>query len=301
MLMINYPIIISVNLINFFVFILINLPILHLLYFLGETKIPLPPSIFRRFTRYEEFFMKLMFKILRTDFLFKYKSLRFIPELIVKFARGTIQPSVFSLDELKSVLDHTYSEHTNFSEDDKVILLRPCPCRDAQRKYSTRLPNVTDVLFTANRNKKIKNTSNNKFITKKELFEKLDYFEEKGLVHVVLGCMGQEGFGLNICNCHKSVCFVLMAVLGRGIKNGLQRSSKIASIDVNKCKGIDECGKCLTRCQFHARENKNGKGAIIEDNCYGCGLCASSCSERATIMISRKNYVPNYFPESWLK
>jgi len=286
--------------INIFVLMLITFPILHIFHIRGDNKIPFP-SLFRRFTRYEEFMMKLMFKILRMDFLYKYKSLRFIPELIVKLARGTIQPSIFSLEELKGVLNHTYSEHTNYSEDDKVIILRPCPCRDALRKYSTTLPNVTDVLFTDNRNKDIKNTKNNIFITKAQLFKKLDYFEEKGLVHMVLGCMGQEGFGLNICNCHKSVCFVMMAVLGRGIKNGLTKSSKIATIDINKCKGPDECGKCLTRCQFHAREKENGKGSIVLDRCYGCGLCATSCPEQATTMIAREGYEPNYFPRAWLK
>ena len=283
---------------NLFILI-ISIPILHIFHIRGDNKIPFP-SIFRKFTRYEEFFMKFMFKILRMDFLYKYKSLRFVPELIVKLARGTIQPSVFTSKQLKSVLNHIYSEHTNYSSDDKPFILRPCPCRDAQSKYSRKLPNVTDVLFTANRNKDIKNTQNNKFITKAQLFKKLDYFEEKGLVHIVLGCMGQEGFGLNICNCHKSVCFVLKAVIGRGIKNGLKKSSKIATIDVNKCKGLDECGKCLTRCQFHAREGKNGKGYIVQENCFGCGPCASSCPEQATTMISREDYEANYFPIEWI-
>ncbi|NHI92626.1 MAG: hypothetical protein EAX96_08990 [Candidatus Lokiarchaeota archaeon] len=289
----------SLIILNIFYLIIISLPILHIIHFRGNYKIPFP-SIIRKFTRYEEFFMKLMFKILNLNFLYKYKSLRFIPEAISKLAGGIIQPSLYTLQELKATLNQIYKNNGDFSECYSAILLRPCPCRDAQRNYSTKLPNVTDVLFTTNK-KEIKKNKNNIFITKEQLFKRLDYFDEMGLMHIVLGCMGQEGYGLNICNCHKSVCFVLKAVIGRGIQGGLKKSSKIAVVNAEKCKGIEDCGKCLTRCQFNAREARDNKGAVIEEICYGCGLCANSCPEKATTMIARKHYHPGYIPIMWLK
>ncbi|NVM02564.1 MAG: 4Fe-4S binding protein [Candidatus Helarchaeota archaeon] len=244
--------------------------------------------------------MKLMFFILRTNIFYRNRFLRFIPEYIAQIAGNGVNPSVFTLRELKQVLNSIYENHDGSLVGKPVILIRPCPCRDALRKYSKILPNITDIIFTNNK-KNYKQNKDNKFITKDELFKKLDFFDKRGLVHIVLGCMGVDGTGINICNCHKSVCFVLQAVLARGFLNGLKKGPSIAKVDPTKCKGIDECGECLSRCIFHARDILNNKGNIIEENCYGCGLCANSCPKKATIVVPRKNWKHSFFPVSLVR
>jgi len=243
-----------------------------------------------------------MFKILKSEILYKNRLIRFIPEFISWFAANGVRPTVYTLPELERIINilYAHNKHNNTANAANFgILLRPCPCRDAQRKYSTKLPNVTDVLFT-NNVQDLPKGRNNVFISKDQLLSKLRRFDELGLVHIVLGCCGVEGFGINICNCHKSICFILLAVLGRDMKRGLKPGPSIASCDPKLCKGIEECGKCLTRCVFHARIEKDGKGAVIPENCYGCGLCATTCESGATKMIPRTNYKEIYFPISWI-
>ncbi|MHA1270611.1 MAG: hypothetical protein ACTSPY_12535 [Candidatus Helarchaeota archaeon] len=244
--------------------------------------------------------MKFMFILLKKDQLYRNRLIRFIPEFFSYFAANGIRPVIYTLDELKKIINRIDHNYISLSNESPAFLIRPCPCRDAQRKYSKKLPNITDILFTSNK-KNFSETKNNRFITKSDLFKKLDYFDKKGLVHIVLGCMGVNGGGINICNCHKSVCFVLQAVLGRDMKRGLEKGPSVAVVDQNKCKGIEECGICLERCVFHARTVENGLGKVVLENCYGCGLCANSCPEHATIMVLRNNYTPTYFPLNWIK
>ncbi|MHA1377049.1 MAG: hypothetical protein ACTSRG_01590 [Candidatus Helarchaeota archaeon] len=283
---------------NIIIFLFFIIPFAHIFHFRGPYWVPFA-SIFKRFSRLEMYFMKLMFFILKTDIFYRKPALRFIPEYISRIAVKGIKPSVFTLQELKHALNIIYN-HDGSSNEHPEFLIRPCPCRDALGKYSQKFPNVTDVIFTNNK-KHYQNSKHNKFLTKKELFKKLDYFDEVGLVHIVLGCSGAEGYGINICNCHRSVCFVLRAVLGRGIWYGLNKGPSIAIVDPDKCRGVEKCGICLTRCVFHARDIFNNKGSVIEQNCYGCGLCANSCPEKATIMIERKNWSKSYFPRKLIK
>lgn len=276
--------------------LLVSCIILHIFHLRGPYSVPLR-KFFRHFTRYERFFMMFMFKVLNTKFLYRNRLIRFIPEFIAYFAANGAKPSVYTLQELETIIHIIYQK--NRGSEDFGVLLRPCPCRDAQRKYSTKLPNITDVLFTDNA-RALRASRDNIYISKTQLIKKLREFDEIGLVHMVLGCLGQEGYGINICNCHKSVCYVLRAILGRDFKRGLAHGPSIASCDPGKCKGIEECGKCLKRCPFHARIAVNGKGSIIPERCFGCGLCANSCESGATQMVPRPGYKETYFPLKWI-
>ncbi|MBD3229876.1 MAG: hypothetical protein GF329_16965 [Candidatus Lokiarchaeota archaeon] len=255
--------------------------------------------LLRRFSRFEMYYMKFMFKLVKFDLLYKNRLTRFFPEFLGFFAASGIRPVIFHLAELKIILNNIYPDNNN-KRDTKAFILRPCPCRDAQNIYSKELPNVTDILFTSNK-KDYEVNRDNLFLTKKKIFKKLDYFDEKGLVHIILGCLGANGGGINICNCHKPICYVLQAVLVRGLTVGLKKGPSVATIDMEKCKGIDKCGICLERCVFHARDIVDGKGHIITDNCYGCGLCANSCPEGATIMVPREKWHSYYFPKVWFE
>jgi ferredoxin len=276
------------------VLILFTVIILHVLHFRGPFTLPLLP-FFRYFTRYERLLMRFLFKILKSETLFKNRLIRFIPEYISFIAANGARPTIYTLQELEHALDIIYR---NNSSSEYGIILRPCPCRDAQAKYSKTLPNVTDVICTSNI-KALRKGSNNLFISKAQLLKKLHQFDEAGLIHVILGCCGVEGYGINICNCHKSACFILLAFLGRDFKRGLAHGPSLATCNPELCKGITDCGKCLTRCIFHARVEKDGKGSVLSERCMGCGLCANTCDSGATQLISRLNYKEIYFPSQW--
>jgi len=278
---------------NVMVFIL-SLMILHIFHIRGSYKIHFR-KVFRLFTRYERFFMRLMFKLLNTNILYR-RSTRFIPEFISYFAANGAQPSIYTLQELETYIEIIYK--TNGGSENFGILLRPCPCRDAQRNYSTTLPNITDVILTDNA-KSLRKNKDNLFISKNQLLQKLRQFDEKGLVHLVLGCLGEEGHGINICNCHKSACFVLQSILRRAFRRGLTAGPSLAACNSELCKGIDDCGKCLKRCPFHARSVKDGKGIVLSERCFGCGLCANTCESGATQMSPRPGYKNGYFPTQW--
>ncbi|MHA1265895.1 MAG: hypothetical protein ACTSRS_11755 [Candidatus Helarchaeota archaeon] len=237
--------------------------------------------------------MRFLFKFLKTDLFYRNRLIRFIPEFIAFFAASSTQPSIYTLQELERIIELIYKR--NGGSKDFGILFRPCPCRDAQRQYSQVLPNITDVLFTTN-NRTLRPSRDNIFVSKTILLKQLRKFDKIGLVHMVLGCLGEEGYGINICNCHISVCFVLQVIVKRGFQRGLNPGPSICTCDSTKCKGIADCGVCLTRCPFHARTVFQGKGAVRTDHCFGCGLCANSCETGATQMIPRKGYRPTYFP-----
>ncbi len=280
--------------------VIISLVILHLFHFRGSFTMPFLP-FFRLFTRYERFLMRFLFKILKSEILYKNRLIRFIPEFVSYFAANGAKPSVYTLQELESALNLVYRNNGGSQNAAAKfgIILRPCPCRDAQGKYSQKLPNITDVVFT-NNTRALPKGQDNIFISKEQLFQKLEQFDKVGLVHIVLGCCGEEGFGINVCNCHKSVCFILLAILGRGLRRGLDPSPSIAISELERCKGIQECGKCLQRCQFKARFIINGKSSVNPERCFGCGLCFNTCESGATKMIPRKGYKEIYFPSHWI-
>jgi len=275
--------------------ILFIITILHVLHFRGPFTLPLLP-FFRYFTRYERFLMRFLFKILKTETLYKNRLIRFIPEYISFIAANGARPTIYTIQELEHVINIIYR---NNSTSEFGIILRPCPCRDAQAKYSKTLPNITDIILTSNK-KSLKKGSNNLLISKEQLLVKLRQFDEVGLIHVILGCCGIEGYGINICNCHKSVCFILLAYLGRDFKRGLVPGPSIAICNPELCKGVINCGNCLTRCVFHARVERNGRSSVLSERCMGCGLCNTTCESGATRMIPRKLSKGIYFPLNWL-
>jgi NAD-dependent dihydropyrimidine dehydrogenase PreA subunit len=38
-----------------------------------------------------------------------------------------------------------------------------------------------------------------------------------------------------------------------------------------------ECGECVERCHFGARRLDEGALAYDPEQCYGCGLCVTTC------------------------
>ena len=86
------------------VLILFTVIILHVLHFRGPFTLPLLP-FFRYFTRYERLLMQFLFKILKSETLFKNRLIRFIPEYISFIAANGARPTIYTLQELEHALD----------------------------------------------------------------------------------------------------------------------------------------------------------------------------------------------------
>jgi MinD superfamily P-loop ATPase len=65
-------------------------------------------------------------------------------------------------------------------------------------------------------------------------------------------------------------------------------SNFIAVDDKTKC---TNCGNCVERCHFNAREMKNEILHYNHKNCVGCGLCISSCEDEAITLTKRINSI----------
>ena len=57
----------------------------------------------------------------------------------------------------------------------------------------------------------------------------------------------------------------------------------------NDWKKCENCGECVERCQFGAREEVDGKIKFNKDNCFGCCLCLETCPANAIEMLERKD------------
>ena len=51
---------------------------------------------------------------------------------------------------------------------------------------------------------------------------------------------------------------------------------------------VMDCGLCVDRCQFGARELVHGSLSIDQDPCFGSGLCVSSCPTYAITLVARQ-------------
>ncbi|MHA1651176.1 MAG: hypothetical protein ACTSYB_13360, partial [Candidatus Helarchaeota archaeon] len=114
---------------SFSILIIFSLIILHIFHLRGPYTIPFQ-KLFRNSTRFEQFFMRLMFKILKSEILYKNRLIRFIPEFISWFAANGVRPTVYTLPELERIINilYAHNKHNNTANAANFgILLRPCP------------------------------------------------------------------------------------------------------------------------------------------------------------------------------
>ena len=52
--------------------------------------------------------------------------------------------------------------------------------------------------------------------------------------------------------------------------------------DSAKCNG---CTRCVQSCVYQAIHMQDDKAVLVQDRCYGCGLCATRCPTRALTMV----------------
>jgi Pyruvate/2-oxoacid:ferredoxin oxidoreductase delta subunit len=123
-------------------------------------------------------------------------------------------------------------------------------------------------------------------ITLEDALDVLEVSHAAGLVHMAYGHgeWYEPGVINSICSCCSCCCGVFSGVLRFGMFPHLLTSHATAVTDSSAC--ID-CGECVARCQFGARETMDSSLAFNPDLCFGCGLCVSTCPTYAITLVDK--------------
>lgn len=125
------------------------------------------------------------------------------------------------------------------------------------------------------------------FLSPKQTIELVEYWNKRGMVHILM----QEGgdFIGGLCNCDYPDCLLIRNRIDYGLQYQVTKGEYFCEIDYQKCNG---CGECLGRCQFNALkfESTIDKPNIDPMNCFGCGLCETACNRKAIKLTPRSAY-----------
>jgi predicted GIY-YIG superfamily endonuclease/Pyruvate/2-oxoacid:ferredoxin oxidoreductase delta subunit len=173
-----------------------------------------------------------------------------------------------------------FAEVEKIIKEAKLIALGECYCRKKYKKCDGPI----DVCLSLDKDAK---TEIDKGLAKKaslnEAFEALRLSHEAGLVHIAYTFERNEKPEL-ICSCCSCCCHSMSALVRFGMLDAVV-ASKYVSVDTPEA--CINCGKCIDRCQFKARQFESGKMSFDKTKCFGCGVCVSTCPTRAISLVER--------------
>ncbi len=179
---------------------------------------------------------------------------------------------VFDMSEVEKIL-----------RESEYIFLNNCGCRSMHRNCD----NPLDTCLAVNVGPDYPETGegrNSRRVTVEEALAALKRSHEAGLVHMAYVMKGDDKPFL-ICSCCTCCCHTLGGLLRHGIHTQVLTSKLIADDDDAKC---TDCGTCVKRCVFGARQMVDGEKKYDNTRCFGCGLCASTCLTNAIKLVDRK-------------
>ena len=120
-------------------------------------------------------------------------------------------------------------------------------------------------------------------VTKSDAMELLQRCEDEGLMHSVWTF--QTPFAAAICNCNlESGCMAMRMTAGYGVKL-MWRGEWVMRLDEDRC---INCRACVRMCPFDAIESGD-RVRIRTAECWGCGICRSSCRRDALRLVDRRS------------
>ncbi len=199
---------------------------------------------------------------------------------------------VVTTDAACRFIDFIYSQELD--NDSARMAVTKCVCQTATKKFREPVLKDMALLYTADMYTSIKHTGIkepfNLIETAEEAKEMIRYFDECNLVHTVMYCHSSGRWTFVMCNCDDEICVPVKAYKA-GRRDQVLAGPEIVSLNREKCKGCEECGKCVKRCIFDCNTvSEDGKSEVDTAQCLGCGLCASTCPTGARTMIRRENY-----------
>ncbi len=186
-----------------------------------------------------------------------------------------VEHRVYDMSEMRSIL----------LEADRIAL-QECGCKneynncDAPRDVCVSINKVADELTDSDK-------YNTRFVTVDEALKALERSHEAGLVHMSYTMKGDDKPGL-ICSCCPCCCHTLGSLVRNGVHTQILTSKYVATDVKEKC---INCGECVDRCVFQARNMMDGVLEYDTTRCYGCGLCVSTCPENAISMVDRESVI----------
>ncbi len=133
-----------------------------------------------------------------------------------------------------------------------------------------------------------------KKITYEEALALLEKSEKEGLVHTI---MNTSSIPILICNCCPCHCGILRTIIKTRHPRACVKSNFVPKIDPEKCKLCNKCTQiCPMEALFHHYPVKEDLTddyiELVEENCLGCGVCASNCPQDAITMIKVRGNIP---------
>jgi len=179
---------------------------------------------------------------------------------------------VLSLDMVKKILSEAHK-----------ISVTNCSCREKRGNCDS--PTETHINLNAAAEHHIRNGISRE-IDLDEALEILKKSHQAGLVHMALGQgeFYEQGEINTICSCCSCCCGLLSGILRFGLAPHMIIPQATSVTDTSAC---NDCGICIDRCQFGAREIINGRLSFNPDLCFGCGLCVSTCPTHAITLIEK--------------
>jgi len=163
----------------------------------------------------------------------------------------------------------------------EIITLEDCGCRAKWHKCDAPL----DVCLSLDGEAREAMKRGAKRISLAQALVVLKRSHQAGLVHMAYTFKDKEKPEV-ICSCCSCCCHSLSALVRFGIPHHVVASEYIAQQNYDTC---DNCGTCVQRCQFHARQlNSDNKLVFNPNKCFGCGLCVSTCPTKSITLTERE-------------
>ena len=179
--------------------------------------------------------------------------------------------NVYDLSEIKEILEKS-----------ERYAVQSCGCKDNHGNCDSPREVCLSINFYADEVLE-KGEWGSREINMEEALEVLRISHEAGLVHMAYTMKGDDTPFL-ICSCCPCCCHTLGSLVRNGIHTEILTSKYIAQDDTGLC---NDCGDCVERCAFQARNMVDGSLAYDKSKCFGCGLCVSKCPTAAITLTPR--------------
>jgi Pyruvate/2-oxoacid:ferredoxin oxidoreductase delta subunit len=215
----------------------------------------------------------------------KYREMNFYTEDQIKEISNDLERAVTIPVNIELGAQHRvydFSEVKDILRSSQRYAVQECGCKrrhdncDSPRDICLAVNQYADEVLN-------QNNTTSKEINFAEALDVIRRSHEAGLVPMAYVMKGDDVPFL-ICNCCPCCCHTLGSLVRKGLHTEILTSKFIAEDDDNLC---NDCGECVERCVFQAREIFDGNLHYDSHKCFGCGLCVSICPTGAIHLTPR--------------